>query len=122
MFPQLAWLLLCVTALGQASERYTGPIIDMHIHVYAEDPRWDADVANPVTGHQITAKSEEAHRAATVAQFKQHNVVGAMVSNDLEVARRWKDALGDGIWIGRSVCARPSQRTQLANLPAAQQN
>jgi hypothetical protein len=103
MFRQLACLLFCITALAQASERYTGPIIDMHIHVYAKDPRWDADVANPVTGHKIIAKSEEAHRTATVAQFKQHNIVGAMVANDLEVARRWKDALGKGIWIGYAI-------------------
>ena len=103
MFRQFACLLFCITALAQASERYTGPIIDMHIHVYAKDPRWDADVANPVTGHKITAKSEEAHRTATVAQFKQHNIVGAMVANDLEVARRWKDALGKGIWIGYAI-------------------
>ena len=103
MFRQFACVLFCTTALAQASERYTGPIIDMHIHVYAKDPRWDADVANPVTGHKITAKSEEAHRMATVAQFKQHNIVGAMVGNDLEVARRWKDALGKGIWIGYAI-------------------
>jgi len=103
MFRQLAWVLFCTTALAQASERYAGPIIDMHIHVYAKDPRWDADVANPVTGHKITAKSEEAHRTATVAQFTQHNIVGAMVGNDLEVAHRWRDALGKGIWIGYAI-------------------
>lgn len=103
MFRQLACVLFCTTALAQASEPYTGPIIDMHIHVYAKDPRWDADVENPVTGHKITAKSEEAHRMATVAQFKQHNIVGAMVGNDLEVARRWRDALGKDIWIGYAI-------------------
>jgi hypothetical protein len=88
MFRQFACALFCITALAQASERYTGPIIDMHIHVYAIDPRWDADVANPVTGHKITAKSEEAHRTATVAQFKRHNIVGAMASPRMTQGRR----------------------------------
>jgi hypothetical protein len=88
MFRQFACALFCITALAQASERYTGPIIDMHIHVYAIDPRSDADVANPVTGHKITAKSEEAHRTATVAQFKRHNIVGAMASPRMTQGRR----------------------------------
>ena len=41
------------------------PIIDMHMHVYAADERWELRIPNPVTKQPMAATDEEAHREAT---------------------------------------------------------
>jgi hypothetical protein len=45
----------------------------------------------------MTATTEQAHMQATLAEMKQYNVVKAVVSNDYQVALRWKAASPDHI-------------------------
>ncbi len=73
------------------------PIIDVHVHVYAEDGRWTHRVPNPVSGLPLMAANEEAHMQATLAEMKKYNIVKAVVSNDYEVVQRWRAASPDQI-------------------------
>ena len=70
------------TALGQAATtRPHEPVIDVHLHGYASDPRWQARVPNPVTGTPMTATTEDAHRRAVMDQMRRYNVVAAVLSS-----------------------------------------
>jgi predicted TIM-barrel fold metal-dependent hydrolase len=76
-------------------------IIDMHVHAFAADPRWEARIANPVTGQRMTATDEAAHRAATLAAMERAHVVKAAVCADEPgVLRRWKEAAPDRVIVG----------------------
>jgi hypothetical protein len=57
------------------------PVIDMHLHVYASDPRWEKRIPNPVTGVSVSATNEDAHWKATLEQMRRLNVVLAVISN-----------------------------------------
>jgi uncharacterized protein (TIGR02246 family) len=76
----------------QSKTKTRHPIIDVHVHVYAEDERWKHKAPNPVTKQPITATNEQAHMRATLAEMKKYNIVKAMVSNDYQVVQRWKTA------------------------------
>ena len=73
------------------------PIIDVHVHVYATEPRWDLKTPNPANGQELTANNEKAHMQATFAEMERHNIVKAVVSNDYDVVLRWKAAAPDRI-------------------------
>jgi predicted TIM-barrel fold metal-dependent hydrolase len=75
-------------------------IIDMHLHAYASDPRWQGRVGNPVTGQEMVATDEASHREATFAAMKRAHVVKAMVSGDYEAVLRWKQAAPDQVIVG----------------------
>ena len=77
---------------AQTNQQERPPIIDVHVHAYAADERWNQNVPNPVTRQPMTATDEEAHRRATFAEMKKHHVVKAVVSNDYDVVLRWKNA------------------------------
>lgn len=85
------------SALAQKREPARPPIIDVHMHVYASDERWKQKVPNPLTGQPMTATTEQAHMQATFAEMKKWNVVKAVVSNDYQVALRWKAASPDHV-------------------------
>ena len=72
-----------VTAAAQsaAEPRRHGPVIDVHLHGYASDPRWQARVPNPITGAPMTATTEDSHRRAIMEQMRRYNVVAAVVSS-----------------------------------------
>jgi uncharacterized protein len=84
-------------ALAQKPESTRPPIVDVHVHLYAKDDRWTYRVPNPVTGQPMTATTEEAHRQATLAEMKKHNVVKAVASNHYEAVLRAKAAAPDKI-------------------------
>jgi len=71
------------------------PIIDVHVHVYDQDPRWTFAVPNPATGQAMTATDEVAHMRATLAVMDDHNVVKAVISNYHDVVQRWCEAAPD---------------------------
>lgn len=91
---------------GQRVEPSSAPaptaIIDMHMHAMASDPRWEAQVGNPVTGQRMVATNEAAHRAATFAAMKRVNIVKAMVSGDYQAVLRWKQAAPAQVIVGYS--------------------
>ncbi len=84
-------------AVAQKSEQDRRPIIDVHVHVYAEDVRWIYKVPNPLTGQPMIATTEQAHMQATLAEMKKHNIIKAVVSNDYQAVLRWKAASPDHI-------------------------
>lgn len=87
------------TAHAQVSEQGRSPIIDVHMHVYAEDERWILKTPNPVTGQPLTATTEQDHMQATLAEMNKYNVVTAVVSNDYQVALRWEAVSPDVIMV-----------------------
>ena len=84
-------------ALAQPNAQPRAPIIDVHMHAYAKDPRWDHKVPNPITGQAMTAMNEQSHRRETFAEMKEYNIVKALVSNHYEAVLRWKAAAPDNI-------------------------
>ncbi|HEY8152059.1 MAG TPA: hypothetical protein VIK51_24355 [Vicinamibacteria bacterium] len=74
----------------------------MHAHVFASDARWKARVGNLVTGQEMVATDEPAHRDATFAAMKRARIVKAMVSGDYEAVLRWKQAAPDQVIVGYS--------------------
>ena len=90
-------VLLASTALAQNNAQSRPPVIDVHMHAYAKDPRWDHKVANPITGQGMTATDEQSHMRATFAEMKKYNIVKALVSTDYEATLRWKTAAPDNV-------------------------
>src|SRR4030095_3092325 len=89
-------VLVVLTAPAQQKQpNPMGPIIDVHVHVYGSDPRWDKKIPNPINGQPMTATTEQAHMQATLAEMRKHNVVKAVVSSDYQAALRWKSAYRD---------------------------
>ena len=90
-------VLLASTALALNNAQTRQPVIDVHMHAYAKDPRWDHKVPNPITGLAMTATNEQAHMQATFAEMKKYNIVKAVVSTDYEAVLRWKTAAPDSV-------------------------
>jgi len=90
-------LALFVSALPQLYAQTRPPVIDVHMHCYAKDERWNQKIPNPVTGRPMTATNEQAHMRETFAEMKKYNIVKGIVSNDYEAALRWKAAAPDNI-------------------------
>ena len=90
-------VLLTSTALAQNNMQPRLPIIDVHMHAYAKDQRWDHKVGNPITGQPMTATNEQSHMRETMAQMKKYNIVKAVVSTHYEAVLRWKTAASDNI-------------------------
>ncbi len=80
--------------------RYTGPIIDMHIHAYgAQNPFYG--MISPLTLRDQTFQgmpSSEALRDSVLERFEKYNIVKAMVTN----AEFWAEASPGRFLFGRS--------------------
>lgn len=81
------------------STTYSGPIIDMHCHAFDQIFFGGQDYTNPLTGKTYKASSTtDSLRIETLAKYKKHNVVKAMVSQgDL-----WFDYAPEIIIIGNN--------------------
>ena len=84
-------------ASSQTTTQARAPVIDVHVHAYAKDARWDHKVGNPITGREMTATNEQAHMRETFAEMKKYNVVKAVVSTHYEAVLRWKAAAPESI-------------------------
>ena len=82
---------------SQTNAQTRAPVIDVHMHAYAKDARWDHKVGNPITGREMTATNEQAHMHETLAEMKKYNIVKALVSTHYEAVLRWKAAAPDSI-------------------------
>jgi len=91
-----------VFVFAQKRSKTPLPIIDVHMHCYNKDPRWDALVPNPISGRALTATNEKAHMLETVAEMKKYNIFKGMVSNYYDVALRWKAADPNRFMVGYS--------------------
>jgi predicted TIM-barrel fold metal-dependent hydrolase len=90
--------MVVISGLTVAAQRPVRryPVIDMHMHVYPSDPRWDARVPNPISGTPMKAVTEDAHRRAVLAEMDRFNVVLGAISNggkaESAVQQRWMSA------------------------------
>lgn len=87
-------------SVNDDSLNYRGPIIDMHVHAYNEvNPLFGRAMENPLTGKvYMGAKSVQIHQQETLAKFKQHNIVKAMVS---EYPEAWYQTSPSTVLIGK---------------------
>ena len=84
-------------ASSQSNAQTRAPVIDVHMHAFAKDPRWDHKVGNPITGREIISTNEQAHMRETLAEMKKYNVVKAVASAHYEAVLRWKAAAPESI-------------------------
>lgn len=90
----VATTMLASVAFSQESDRYTGPIIDMHLHAYTDDDFW-GPAPNPVTG-AVSVDNATDHYRECIARLKKHNVVLAVVDGEtLNAVEPWERLLGD---------------------------
>jgi predicted TIM-barrel fold metal-dependent hydrolase len=68
------------------------PVIDVHVHAYASDPRWTARVPSPSTGKPLNVIGEAAHRAATLDELRRAGIVRGIVSGDDAAQQRMIDS------------------------------
>jgi predicted TIM-barrel fold metal-dependent hydrolase len=90
-------VILVTSTPAQTNSQSRPPIIDVHMHAYAKDERWNHKVGNPITGQPMTATNEQSHMRETFAEMKKYNIVKALVSTDYEATLRWKTAAPDNI-------------------------
>ena len=88
-------MILVTSTLANAQSR--PPIIDVHMHGYAKDARWDHKVGNPITGQTMTATNEQGLMRESLAEMKKYNIVKSLVSGDYEAVLRWKTAAPDNV-------------------------
>jgi predicted TIM-barrel fold metal-dependent hydrolase len=86
-------------APAHQQEQSRPPIIDVHVHAYAQDERWALKTPNPRTGQPLTAGSEPAHMQASFAEMRKYNIIKAVVSNHYDAVLRWKAAWPDHIMV-----------------------
>lgn len=79
----ILFFLIDFTAIAQSNVPYTGPIIDMHIHAYAEGhPMFG--MTHPPTLRKKTysgVKSADEQREQTLAKFNKYKIVRAVVAH-----------------------------------------
>lgn len=88
------------TSKTKNSEKYSGPIIDMHIHAYTQNGGMFG-LTHPPTLRGETyqgVKNIDEHLEATMAKFRKHNIVKAMVADGQE----WHDDFPDIVLIANS--------------------
>lgn len=95
-------LVASMDTFGQNHKKIGLPIIDVHLHCYSSDPRWNARAPNPVTDRRLTATNEPAHMAETFAEMKKYHIVKAVISGDYDAALRWSATAPNRFLIGYS--------------------
>lgn len=89
----LGLVLIVNNVLAQEPERYTGPIIDMHLHSYGPDEIKNGS-PNPVTG-EISVDNATDHYQQSIEYLKTYNVVLAVVDgNTLDSVEPWQRLMG----------------------------
>lgn len=88
----------------QEPQRYTGPIIDMHIHAYSKElggPMFGMDHPNPLKYETYKGvKTPEEQKIETFKKFDKHNIVLALTSD----GQLWHDSDPERILIsGRNM-------------------
>ena len=99
-------LIFCANLNGQdeqkleSTEKYYGPIIDMHMHAYERTSSlFGREMYNPLTDKTYMAsKTLESHKKETFAKFDKYNIVKAAVSH---YAEDWYQADSSRILIGK---------------------
>ncbi len=86
--------------VNQRPEPYTGPIIDMHIHAYSGNGGMFGMTHPPTLRGETYEGTENAdeHREMTLAKFREHNIVKAIVTE----GQLWFDEIPDIVLIADS--------------------
>ena len=82
---------------SDVSEKYSGPIIDMHLHAYTQDGGMFG-LTHPPTLRGETyqgSKNMDEHLQATMAKFREHNIVKGVVT----AGQAWQEEYPDKILI-----------------------
>src|SRR5690606_27523853 len=80
-----------------APQSYSGPIIDVHMHVGPAAP----GAPNPATGQPTTASIDADRERLTLERMRQHGIVLGLVSGpDTAMASMRKAGGEDRIWAG----------------------
>ena len=88
----LFFALLILLSLYTTGQPETYQVIDMHLHVYSEDGRWNAHIPNPRTGQAMIADNPQKHYDATMVEMKKWNYKKAVISGDDTAAEfLWKN-------------------------------
>ena len=94
---RLIVLAMMLVAALASNAQTRPPIIDVHMHAYAKDARWDHKIGNPITGVAMTAFNEQSHMRETLVEMKKYNIVKALVSTDYDAVLRWKATSPDSV-------------------------
>ncbi len=89
-------LLLLMAAFSATAQPYTGPIIDVHLHVGAAAP----GAPNPVTGLPTTANTDADRERLTLERMRQHGIILGLVSGPDAYMASMRRAGGDAIRAG----------------------
>lgn len=104
MKPHLIALAITLAA-GSSGAQPRPPIIDMHLHAYA-DAQWTGRPPNPATGKPAPATAAE-HMRECFALMDRYNIVAAVVSGSLQGVESWR-ANAPGRVLGSPLFGRPS--------------
>lgn len=74
--------IMAVGAVPQVCGGVRDPVIDVHVHSYDRDGRFDARVPNPGNGRPMTVFNGADHARATAAALRQAGVVRAIVGGE----------------------------------------
>ncbi len=104
------FIALSTSAFAQGSERYDGPIIDMHMHVYpvSEGPGQRPCAPRPCAGPARVAKTDEEVFRLTLEMMDEHNVVLGFLSHadskTIDDLFEWVDAAPDRFIASPNIC------------------
>jgi len=88
-FPLIAALLAAFVLSSCFNDTRTGPIIDMHMHMYQWNKYGDPPEPNLITGIVPDAKSDDQAIDAYLAEMKRYNIVLAVGSGELDTVSKW---------------------------------
>lgn len=104
------FIALSTSALAQGNERYDGPIIDMHMHVFplSEGPGHRPCAPRPCAGPARVAKTDEEVLRLTLEMMEEHNVVLGFLSHaqskTIDDLFEWVDAAPDRFIASPNIC------------------
>lgn len=90
-------LLLALACGPVFAQSYSGPIIDVHLHVGPAAP----GAPNPATGQPTTANTDVERERLTLERMRRHGIVLGLVSGPDAAMASMRRAGGDGlVWAG----------------------
>jgi len=88
-FPLTVTLLAAFVLSSCSNDASTGPIIDMHMHMYQWNKYGNPPEPNMITGKVPAARTDNQAVDAYLAEMKRYNIVLAVGSGELDTVARW---------------------------------